>query len=365
MALAIGDIANAQTCCRMVQMALDDVSGCVSTFKIRKAGAIEAIRSGTNTANVGQVDVNDPGGKNKIVDLLYWQNPRVAAATDCTPDICTPGTNTPQLAARVNADLCRSVSLTLDEEAFRDFCGGDGVVTSDFARAQTRALMNQLLDGMDQDAVTFLAANLGQFGAGVVGPLGITLLNQNQAPNYGGIVAVKQSFQDIEAEGVPFLIGQGLLDTYTMLSSISCCNDSGINIGESGQDFNYFRDSRVDTTLAGQNNIIGWTPGAIQMVSRVTYVDGYEDRRSEQQMKTTVEVQLGGQPLRLDFTIQRDFCGDNNDGQSEWLLTWIARFGFFSAPTDLEPAGSFFRDVNCILQFQADCDTVDCSDVPS
>ena len=104
MALAIGDIANAQTCCRMVQMALDDVSGCVSTFKIRKPGAIEAIRSGLNMAGVGQVDADDPGGKNKIVDLLYWQNPRVAADTGCTPEICVPGTNTPQLAARVSAD---------------------------------------------------------------------------------------------------------------------------------------------------------------------------------------------------------------------------------------------------------------------
>lgn len=364
MAIAIGDIQNAQTCCRMVQMALDDVSGCVSTFKIRKPGAIEAMRSPTNTAGVGQVDVNDPGGKNKIVDLLYWQNPRVAAGTDCTPDICTPGTNNPQLAARVNADLCRSVPLTLDPEAFRDFCG-DGVQTSDFARQQTRALMNQLLAGIDQDAVTFLAANLGQFGGGVVGPLNITLLNQNQAPNVGGIVAIQQSFTDIEAEGTPFLIGQGLLDTYTRLSAMSCCNDSGINIGDQGQDFNYFRESRVDTTLAGQNNIIAWTPGAVQMVSRVTYVGDYEDLRSDFQMKTTVSVNLGGVPLNLDFTIQKDFCGDNNDGQSDWLLTWIARFGFWTAPTDLEAAGSYFRDVNCILQFQADCDTVDCSDVPS
>lgn len=365
MAINIGDIQNAQLCCRMVQLALDDVTMHNTTFKVQNPGMIAGILSPQNRQGITtELDVQDPGGKNRQVDLLYWQNPRTAADTDCTPDICTGGDTVGQLAAVVDADLCRTVTLTLDPTQFRDFCG-DGVNTSDFARQQTRALINQLLVAIDQDAITYFAANEGQFGGGVVGPQTIILLDENQAPVYSGGAEMAIAYENIEAMGGnPFVVGSGLIQTYQHATKMICCNDDGIDLSL-GDPFNYFRDVRVDTTIAGQNNLLTWAPGALQMVSRTTYVGDYEEINHPREMKTTTEINILGTSLAVDTTVRKDFCGANNDGLTNWVITWTARFGFWSLPTDLEAAGSFFRNVNYLLRFQAQCGDVTCVDVPS
>lgn len=362
MAVSIGASG---ACCLNVQQALDAIAGDnVTTFRQIRPGALEAIRSPVNTAmgQTEQLNVQDPGGKTRTNQVSYWTNPRTASATSA-PNICEAGTTTGQKFADVTTNITRSQTLTLDEAEFRFFCG-DGVKNSQFAQQQVKAKVDQLLVDIDQDVINFLSTGYGQFANGIVGPINLPLITPSYAPQYGGEVTMMNALEDAEVPGKPIVVGQGYLRDYVRLKAIACCNDDGVDISRSTDSFYYYRDARLDQTMAGSNNIIAWQPGAAQMISKTTFVGEYARLFDPDKIKTTVTIRLGEIDLPVDFTLYYDYCGDGK-GVSKYVMTWTARFGFFSLPTDLEPVGSPFRSVNNIFYFTASCGTTTCSDVDS
>lgn len=352
-------------CCLNVQQALDSIAGDnVTTFRQERPGALEAIRSPVNTAmgQTEQLNIQDPGGKTLTNQVSYWQNPRTTSATSA-PTICASGSTVGQKFADVSTTITRSAKLTLDEAEFRTFCG-DGVKNSRFAQQQVKAATDQLLVDIDQDVINFLSTGYGQFANGVVGPINLPLISPTYAPQYGGEVTMMNALEDAEVPGRPIVVGQGYLRDYVRLKGIACCNDQGVDLGQVGDTFYYYRDARLDQTMAGSNNIIAWQPGACQLVSRTTFVGEYQRLFDPDKIKTTVTIRLGEIDLPVDFTLYYDYCGDDY-GVSEYVFTWTARFGFFNLPTDLEPVGSPFRSVNNIFYFTASCGTTTCSDVDS
>lgn len=363
MGLAIG----AQKACLQVQQSLDDIAGAnVPNLKITNPGALQAVTRAENISGFEGLQVQDGSGKNRTVRVEYWTNPRTEAGTDCYPQICVAGSTDSPKYADMTLNLCRDVKLTLDEEEFRNFCG-DGIKDSQFARNLTTGKIQQLLDAIDQDLVTFISTHPGNFYNKIAGPKTVTLFKTDGSIYEGGELDIANDMEDAGVRGMPAAIGLGYLRTYSQKKKFACCNAAGIDLSNMDSSWMYFSERKVDTTVGNANNFFVLAPGAVQLVSKVKWVGPYEDIRSEKEAKTTVEITIPGTGYRLpvDFTVYKDFCGGDNDGKTKWIITWSLNFDFFSLPPDVEDAASPYRSVNGIFHYKATCGDITCADVNS
>lgn len=368
MGVAIG----ATKACLQVQQTLDAIAGSNNPdLKIDNFGALQWLTSTTNTSGFEGLQNQDPGGYNRSVKISYWTNPRTEAGTDCTPDICTAGTTTAQKYAEMTLQLCRDVSLTLDEAQFRDFCGqdsGDTIVQSPFAQRQVAAKLNQLLAGISTDAVTYIAAHPGNFYGSIAGPKTLIMLRADGSPYHGAETTISNDLEDAGYMGVtPGAIGLGYLRTYSKTAQLACCDNTGVDLSKrSSSTWVFYPERRVDAVVAADNNFFLMAPGAVQLVSKVKWVGQYSDIRDKNEAKTTVMVPVpGGGSFPVDFSVYRSFCGSGNDGNTKWVLTWSLNFDFWTLPSDVEAVGSPYRGVNGIFQYRATCGTPTCADVNS
>lgn len=362
MGLAIG----AQKACLQVQQSLDDIAGAnVPNLKITNPGALQAVTRSENISGFQGLQVQDPGGKNRTVRIQYWTNPRTESGTDCYPDICTPGTTDAQKYADMTLSLCRNQKMTLDEEQFRDFCT-DGIRNSEFARNLMQAKMNEFLNDLDQDVVTFLSTHTGNFYNKIAGPKTVTMFKTDGSIYEGGELTIANDMEDAGVMGMPAAVGLGYLREYSQKKKFACCDSRGMDLSGNSP-WTYFSDRKVDTTVGTNNNFFVLAPGAVQLVSKVKWVGPYEDIRSDKEAKTTVNVTIPGTgyTLPVDFTVYKSFCGADNDGKTEWVFTWSLNFDFFSLPSDVEDAASPYRSVNGIFHYVGDCGEITCADVNS
>lgn len=372
------NIGLASSCCNTVQQALVDISqGNVTTLKIQNHGMLQWVTSDANRSGFTAVPLQSPNGKNQTVNITYWQNPRTSATTS-RPNICSTGSTTAEKYATFTPDLYASVKLTLDERQFREFCStppaGSDIRASRFAQEQVMALMNQLYEQIDQDAVTYASTHRSNFYNGVApGTNGKTvkLVKSDESPSQGGIMDVRKDMMDARVIGTPAAVGSGYIWTVTEFLKYACCSTAGIDLSrlDSSPWVQYY-DLNVDSIMAGTNNFFMLAPGALQIVPVVDWIGAYDDVATGNALPTEAKTNIlaevpGGGTLPLDFTVRREFCGTNNDGDSKWVLTWTAHYGFYNVPSDLEPVGSPFRSVNGIFHYRATCGAAACSDVAS
>lgn len=372
MAVNIG----ATTACLTVQAELDSIAGANNTSKrITNHGMLQAIKSSTNTSGFTVLPNQSPQGRVRTVNIQYVVNPRTAAGTgDDYPDICTPGTTDSLNYASVNIDHHTTVELTLTESEFRTFClpYTDGIKDSTFTSDLIQMRLNQLFDQVDQDAVTYASVNAGQFYDGIAGPKTVTLIKSDGSPYYGGEVTVAQDMDDAGVTGMVLAVGKNHLDTYSRLSDVVCCDNTGIDMSKAATStWGYFSDRKVDETVAGTGNAFIMQPGALQMVNTVNWIGDFEQMRSQYEIKTNMNLPIPGADttLPVDFTVFNPFCSPTDstvgDGQASWVMRWTAHYSFWNTPTDLENVGSPYRAVNGIYHYQFECGDVTCADVPS
>lgn len=355
--------------CLQVQQTLDDIAqGNVNALKIENFGSLQWLTSPTNTSGFEGLQNQDPGGKNRTVKVWYWQNPRTTASTSAAA-ICTAGTTTAQKYAEMTLSLNRSVTETLDEQQFRDFCGPDGdtIVQSPFAQQLIQGKVNQLLAAIDSDAVTYIAAHAGNFYGSIAGPKTVTMIRTDGSAFHGAETMISSDMEDAGVTGIPAAIGLGFLRTYSKTVKIACCDSSGVDLSKlATSSFVYYSDRRVGTVTGAPNRFYVLAPGACQLVTKVKWVGPYEDVRSQNEAKTTVVVPVpGGGSIPVDFAVYRSFCGSNNDGNTKFVLSWGVNFDFFSMPADDEAVGSAYRSVNGIFAYNGTCGDITCADVNS
>lgn len=356
--------------CLQVQQTLDNVAqGNVNALKIENFGGLQWATSSTNTAGFEGLQNQDPTGKNLIVKIWYWTNPRAEAGTDCTPAICTPGSTTAQKYAEMTLTLCRDVSETLDEQQFRDFCGPDGetIVQSPFAQQLIQAKANQLFAAIDSDMITYVAAHAGNFYDNIAGPKTVTMIRTDGSPFHGAETQISSDLEDAGVMGTPAAIGLGYLRTYSKTVKMACCDQTGVDLSRlATSSYVYYSDRRVGTVTGAPNRFYVLAPGAVQLVTKNKWVGPYEDIRSQNEAKTTVMMPVpGGGSIPVDFSVYRSFCGSGNDGLTKWVLTWSLQFDFFSMPADDEAVGSNYNSINGIFAYNATCGDITCVDVNS
>lgn len=371
MAVSIG----ASTCCTTVQQALTDIAqGNVTTLKIQNHGMLQWVTSDTNRSGFTPVAAQDLDGRTRTARVSYWQNPRTAASTS-RPNICSTGSTNAERYATVSPNLYASVKLTLNERQFRDFCtpyqSGSDIRASDFAQEQVMALMNQLFEQIDQDAVTYASTHRSNFYNGVGPGKTVKIVKNDESPSQGGIMDIKKDLMNAKTIGTVAAIGSGYIWTVSELLNLACCSTAGIDLSRlSRSPWVHYYDLNVDAIMAGTNNALLLAPGAMQIVPVVDWIGAFDDIATGNALATEAKTNLtaqvpGGGSLPLDFTVRREFCGSNNDGDTNWVLTWTAHYGFFDLPSDLEAVGSPFRSINYIFHYLLTCGAPSCSDVAS
>lgn len=366
------------TCCRTVQFALADIAGANdTTYRIDAPGTLSAVRSAENISGFRQIDFQDPNSTNIIYQIgPYFQNPRTPA-TDSAVNICTTGTTTGQKFANVSLDKTSSVQETLDEAEFANFCNsydanGNSIADSTFARALIKAKVQELLVKVNRNLTDYIVANTGNFRGGTTGPRQITMLNSAGgvlAPAASGEIEIENSYEDLESPGPYFAIGSGNLRTYAKYARIACCNNGGVDLTKLDSNMRFYRDPYVDTAFGTDNNVLTLKPGAVQLFTVQNFVGPIQTFGYDFQKTNVIVEWMGpnGQMLRLpvDFAAFYDKCGASGTGKSKWVLTWIARYGFYTIPSDVEASGSPFEGVNGVLHFVANCGTESCADINS
>ncbi len=340
-------------CCRTVQRSLASIAGDNDfSDKIENPGTLAGLMSGRNRTGFAQVPLQDPQGRTRIVQVRYIQKLNETAA-DSRSGICDAGDTESERFANVETSYYREVKLTLDDGEFQEFCA----TQSTFREEMTVKKLNVLYSGINTDMVTEMAGLKGNFygGAGAGnGPLSIPMINTDGTAQYWGETEILDSFEDIEVSARPLLAGTGNLRKYTRLLNIGCCNDGGQDINKAGA-FDYYRDSQVDSIIAGDNNILAWSPGAAQMFWNNRYVGQFQKFDAQNAKTTIIDPRFG---ISLDMTVYYNWCEDDNT-RSQWIITWGVDFGLFVLPSDLAAVGNNWTGVNNILHFQATCGDVD------
>lgn len=371
MAINIG----ATTACLTTQQVLKDIAQSnLPTHKITAPGLLQAITSPSNTSGFEVIEGDDRQGRNTTIEVAYWQNPRTAASTS-RADICTKGTTIGKKYATISTPLENSVSLTLSEPEFRAFCNESNtsdITTSDFALQQIKGLMNQLLAGINAQATTYAVAHAGNFYNAIAGPKTVLLIKSDGSNAHSGEIDIITDMEDLDNPLTPFAVGSGYLRTYVKQASITCCNNTGINVSNfSASSFNYFFDRGIEAATPGQTqDFLVLHPGALQIVPNLRWRGPYDDAINgtarKDQLKTNITLPVpGGGTLPIDMTVYRSFCDDNNNGDTSWVLTWGLRYGFYDLPANVEAVGSPYSGVNNIFHYIGSCGDETCADVES
>ena len=353
-------IGQSGECCRTIQQSLLAAVGDNDhSAKISNPGFFQSIMSSRNKAGFQQIDLQDPQGRTRIVQVRYTSG-LPSQTSDSATDICSPGDTESEKYANVSTNYYKEIKLTLDDGEFETFCA----TQSEFRDEMTRKKLNQLYGAINTDLVTEATANFGNFwNTGANAALSVPLISSTGTPVYWGETEILDSFEDAELTERPFLVGSGFLRKYTRLQNIACCNDGGLDISADNS-FDYFRDGAVDSVIGSSNNIIGFAPGAYQLVKTNRFVGQFE-KSDNYKTKTTVVDPASG--LTLDLSVYYDWCenpGDEND-RSKWIITWGLRYGLFILPTDLAEPATPWDGVNSTFHFQATCGEVAPCDEPS
>jgi hypothetical protein len=358
-------------CCLVVTKAVDDLVTGNTTFKIKHPGTLTALLSPENLAQVEMKQTETPGGQKTIVQVQYFTNPRTGA-TIGWPDFCGTGETEPQKFATFDPLSPVSVVQDLTEAQFKEFCLADGdtaenITVTSYAQQLIRAKLNQLFKGVNDSLLVELATRVGNFADGTAGPQLVPLVDVKGRPNEQGVTDMEIAFEDIEITNIDDLlvIGSGFLNRHFKGLKYACCSDAGVNIGQTGAPFNFFREPNIDTLVAGEQNIIAFAPGAAVpfFVSEFKGKYSTADWSHTNILKDTIEVpfEFNGVSYNIpvDYTAKYHECGHADNGtntpNSSWRLTFTITPGLVSLPTDIEISGSPFLGVNNILHFRGEC----------
>jgi len=366
-------MTSASSCCNVVVRALSEQNTNLPTFKIQNPGTLASLLLPDNMSGIRMVEVTDNTGRTIINRAKYFRNPR-DVVNDGWSNFCTPGATSGQDFKDFPADITKSVKLTLDEAEFRDFCGipSDGnasdISLTAFGLEQTRAKANQLLKAVSNAFAVQLAANVGKFQDGSI-VKNANLLKTDGSVNANGEVLVKRSFENIELPTDDIIaVGSGNLSEYFYKRQYACCSEAGIDVSKVTSPFRYFRDTAIDSVMAGDNNFITFAPGSAVPFFRRWFIGPYEKNGSDGTNIRKIVIDLPflfngiSATIPVNFTVKYIECGSTdedaspeNGPDSKWVLTWTINAGLATIPSNIEISGSPFQGVNNILHFIATC----------
>jgi hypothetical protein len=247
----------------------------------RKNGTLQAITSPYNLQATGAevLDLGDQRGKIKKSRVVYSQRTLHTEARTGNDGI--------------NASHCDTAETVQDKEAIVDISNRIATRTLKFTEKQLQeqcenpqAFMQKYIlqelaagrEALDIAVGAAISANagpiIGEAATTAAGtPKSVKLITVNgttteRTPVFTGYNTVLRDYQNMELNGLPILIGQGVLDEYFQLQNLACCN-STTPFGEAVSRANaaFFLDQHMTSILGAINEFLVIAPGSTMLLT--------------------------------------------------------------------------------------------------
>ena len=317
--------------CNTVQQNLNNLAGAnYPAMKREPTGMLSAVRSGANSAGFAQKYKTDEGdGKLKEV-VIEWAQPVPVSTTVTTEQsVCEGGTEEPRFIDTVQLTGFAGTRVMLFTEAeLRKYCEQPSQVQT----MRIAQHMSGLFRKINQILITKYAAGVGGFMNGVAAGKELELLHydadgQTEVIKPDGEIVLLEDMADMGVTGRPIVVGSGITSRYARLAEMGCCNDYGQNVQQLSGAFDFYRDRDVDITLAGDENIIAFAPGAVQMATYNKYRGEFKKIVPDLYAHTTIVDPVTG--IELDMKMKYDDCDEL------WRMHYFLNFDLFQLPDEL------------------------------
>lgn len=317
-------------------------------FKRRPTGFMDAVRSDINRSGFEQrypVD-NGDGKLNQVV--IEWAQPVPVSTTVTTEqDVCAGGTEEPRFQDTVELTGYAGTRVMLfTEDALRKYCEQPSEV-QDMRIAQH---ISGLFEKIDQGLITKYNAGIGGFIGGGGAGRELELLHydsngQTEVAKPDGEVKLLEDMRDMGVVGTPIVVGSGIVSRYAELAKIGCCNDFGQDVGQLNGSFQFYRDREVDRMLAGDENLLVFAPGAVQMATYNKFRGEFKKIVPGLFAHTTFIDPITG--IELDMLWKYDDCN------FVWRLHIGLHYDLFMMPLELFKDADEYDGINYAWRYKA------------
>ena len=324
--------------CPNVQETLVDIAGCAAPqFKRGRHGFVESLKSPLNVT--GHKQLNFGSGKNHNVQLFYV--PR-ALTTDVTVGttmpLCNVGGIRPKpLDQIINVSRSAYYDMSFDQNDMRRICQADTQFIKDNVLGSFEAIIKKI----NIDLLAIALANIGQYEDGSVTKTFNILTGVPPQMNWDGISDMSYEYQLIQGCGLPILVGGKRSWELYKMGKIGCCNNQGIDVSKSLDDFFFFNDQEIETSLGANNNIL-YEPGAYQFMEWFENVGDYEMLNSEIHQATTI--------VDPSTNMTFDMLVDYKHECREYHVRIYKWYDLFTIPTDAFAVGDPLAGVRGTLR---------------
>lgn len=321
----------------------------------------------TSPQNVGsfelRLDPNKERPTDSSVRKVYTSDtiPLCNQDTEAAGACATPSYSADDVAAnfkavehRVEESIQRKI--VMDVEAFKAFC----LSPQEYLAKRLLAFRDGVIQEINSKLVTKAVAYEGLYADGVnslTNPKNVSFLTSNTFGGYifdpTGYAAIKDEYSKIgHPFSTPFIVGGSHANYLRTVAGFM--NGSNLNGVTSAVIPNLFVDYAVDTTIAdGNNNLITWAPGAIQVV-------GYNDV-SDTMVQLSVpmhrEKMRVPDPFGTGINSEWDFYFNVDESGCKYELRWEL---FFDLIVPVPYDGTCAKKP--ILGFTVDCEGNVCPD---
>ena len=351
--MAVTNITPQQLCLK-IQHNLENVAGNIPT-SIDALGTMKAIKSAENTAGFEKIATTTTDGKTYSASVKFKQG-KCYEPNETELDVCvadSEATN-PNKEFSVTVDEVSSVKVTLNAQDYRTLCESLGERKSFEITQAVEALKKKVNLGI----LTKIATSLDNYFDGDASTLGsgtekvLKLFDATGKPNTMGFFQLKQMYNKKGyGDKMPIIVGGDPLDAWKFAQAQFAGNaDKAFDVSRiSGM--STFTDYNIDNVAGdGDQHLISWIPGHLQMLEAYKYVGAYEVMRQEG-IRTTMTMD----GFTFDFALSDPFC---SDGVVTMVLS--KKWDLFKVPAT---AFSSCGAQETALGWQASCAAVACSDL--
>lgn len=314
--------------CNTVQQRLRVLAGSnYPALKREPTGMLDAVNSPQNRAGFEQRYLTDGGDGKKKTVVIEWAQPVPVSTTVTTEqDVCAGGVEEPRFLDTVELTAYAGTRVMLfTEDELREYCEQP----SEIQTMRIAQHMSGLLRKINQILIAKYAAGVGGFLNGEAPGEELELLHydadgQTEVAKPDGEIELLEDMADMGVSGRPIVVGSGIISRYSRLANIGCCNDFGQNIQQLSAAYDFYRDRDVDIVMDGDENIIAFAPGAVQMATYNKFRGQFKKIVPELFAHTTIVDPVTG--IEFDMLWKYDDCN------FLWRLHIGLHFDLFQLP---------------------------------
>ena len=353
--MAVTNVTPTQELCLKIQQSLENVSGNIPTSNA-PLGTLKALKSAENTAGFEQIKTTTTDGKTYSASVKFKAG-KCYDTDEEDLDVCDADStaSNPNKEYSVSVDEVSSVKITLNAQDYRTLCESLDERKSFEITQAIEALKKKINLGL----ATKIASNLDLYFDGTASTLGsgteksLKLFDTTGKPNTMGLFQLKQMYNKKGyGDMSPIIVGGDPLDAWKFAQAQFAGNaDKAFDVSRING-MSTFTDYVIDDIAGdGDQHLISWIAGHLQMLEAYKYVGAYEDVRQEGARTTMMDAD----GFMFDFAVSNPFC---SDGVVTMVLS--KKWDLFKVPAT---AFSACGAQETALGWQTSCAAVACSDL--